>query len=156
MEYLCKRFMWLEWSLVLWNPWNVRGITPSDTPCLFDKLLTLGDNPKPWCILQRSQLAGWTLTMSFVFFSFRKCQAFAPKVEKMAFHHFQGFKKNIRCAHENRCAQWCSHYWMSDAHNGVATIGCHCETGETCCFFGCWFLSSVCGPEIEQGLVDTI
>ena len=28
MEYLCKRFMWLEWSLVLWNPWNVRGITP--------------------------------------------------------------------------------------------------------------------------------
>ena len=49
----------------------------------------------------------------YVLSSFRKCQAFAPKVEKMAFHHFQGFKKNIRCAHENRCAKWCSHYWMS-------------------------------------------
>ena len=88
MEYLCKRFMWLEWRLVLWNPWNVRGITPSDTQCPFDKLLTLGDNPKPWFILQRSQLAEWTLTPKF-----------PPKVEKMEISPFSRVQeKHPLCA----------------------------------------------------------
>lgn len=88
MEYLCKRFMWLELSLVLWNPWNVRGITPSDMPCLFDKLLTLKDNPKPWFILLRSQLAGWTLTPKF-----------PPKVEKMEISPFSRVQeKHPLCA----------------------------------------------------------